>query len=100
MNIDEIVKELTQLAEFCENRGYEGAWTACAEAIRTIKQLKSRAEKAEARAEAAIKDLRFDSHCTQCKNHRSEGGDCCGVGVCMEKGIRVKWEWRGVQEEK
>jgi hypothetical protein len=67
--------------------------------------LTARAEAAESaltesqrREREAVKDLSQDAHCTLCKHHRSEGGDCIGVSMCAVKGMRVGWEWRGPQE--
>lgn len=56
-----------------------------------------RAQLAESqrRERAAVEDLLKDSHCTLCKHHLSEGGDCYGVSKCAVNGLRVGWEWRG-----
>ena len=62
-----------------------------------IATLTARAETAEAERDAAVEDLKQDRHCTLCKHHMSEGGDCYGVSKCAVKGIRVGWEWRGQQ---
>ena len=67
------------------------------EAADYIEQLE--AENAQLRRErdAAVADLKKDSHCLQCKYHRSNNGDCIGVSMCG-KG-RPEWEWRGVVKE-
>lgn len=46
-----------------------------------------------AERDAAVRDLRRDSHCLQCKKHRSVGGDCLGFSMCGQD--RPSWQWRG-----
>ncbi len=97
MSIEEIIKAL-EIEFLCENCPHN--WRDCdergcyyIEAAETIKDLKARAEKAEAERDAAIKDL-YDA----CKYTP------CNTGICVNKNckgnvIPCDFKWRGVQEE-
>jgi hypothetical protein len=106
MNADEIVKGL-QVEITCENCPHnnlhesecftKGCYFVNAAAL--IESLQAQIAKEKRRADRAVEDLKLDSHCTLCKHHLSEGGDCYGVSKCAAKGIRVGWQWRGDAEE-
>ncbi len=61
--------------------------------IECAKALLSEIDRLTAERDAAVRDLRKDSHCLQCKKHRSEGGDCLGFSMCGKD--RPGWQWRG-----
>ena len=65
------------------------------EAADLIESLQAQLAASQRRERAAVKDLSIDSHCTLCKHHLSEGGDCYGVSKCAIKGIKTQWQWRG-----
>lgn len=103
MNIDEIKDKIKQrIIYHADEKKYryeigKGVIDALAEDILKelqISELKSRAEKAEARAEAAVKDL-YDA----CKYTP------CNAGICVNKNckgnvIPCDFKWRGEVENK
>lgn len=74
MSIEEIIKELIELAELYDTRDKEGDGNICMKAIEAIRQLKSRAEKAEKDLKAARNEL-----CYKCgRYHEAHNGVCDG----------------------
>lgn len=87
-----------QVAELtAENAELTGLYNAALQTATANAQLLDGAQRRE---RAAVKDLSIDSHCTLCKHHRSEGGDCYGVSKCAIKGIKTQWQWRGPEAGK
>lgn len=104
MNIDEIIKALETevLCENCPHNGSECLQCGCyyIEASKIIKELKSRAEKAEARAEAAINEIRdIDKLSGKCIRCKSWNGVRCKRGYSVNASFCNDWEWRGVQDK-
>ena len=60
--------------------------------------LTARAEAAEARADAAVEDLKRFSACCQC--NANIDGSCCDMfdGTAENKYFCSNWQWRGSQE--
>ena len=60
--------------------------------------LTARAEAAEARADAAVEDLKRFSACCQC--NANIDGSCCDMfdGTAENKYFCSNWQWRGPQE--
>lgn len=63
------------------------------EAAKLIKELLAEVARLTDERDAAVRDMRRDSHCLQCKKHRSVGGDCLGFSMCGQD--RPSWQWRG-----
>ena len=63
-----------------------------------IPALTARAEAAEARADAAVEDLKRFSACCQC--NANIDGSCCDMfdGTAENKYFCSNWQWRGPQE--
>jgi hypothetical protein len=101
MNADEIVRALRENAEWCDANEYEVPICMGDNqrgAADLIESLQAQLAESQRRERAAVEDLSQDAHCTLCKHHLSEGGDCYGVSKCAVNGLRVGWEWRGPQE--
>ena len=65
--------------------------------IGEAKELTARAEAAEARADAAVEDLKRFSACCQC--NANIDGSCCDMfdGTAENKYFCSNWQWRGSQ---
>lgn len=63
-----------------------------------VDRLQACAEAAEARADAAVEDLKSFSACCQCDANID--GSCCDMfdGTAENKYFCSNWEWRGPQE--
>ena len=68
--------------------------------ISDVERLAARAEAAEARADAAVEDLKRFSACCQC--NANIDGSCCDMfdGTAENKYFCSNWQWRGPQAEK
>ena len=87
MDANEMVRILRSNADV---NPHAAAMTMAADLIESL-QAKLAAEKRM--VDAAVRDMRRDSHCLQCKKHRSVGGDCLGFSMCGKD--RPGWKWRG-----
>lgn len=62
-------------------------------AVDMIVQMAADLEQLKRERDALLHEAKAEARCYTCKNHRSEGGECFGVGMCGHN--HPEWEWRG-----